>query len=72
MSIWTSGDRIVVPPSSSELDGALEFTIQSVCSGYQVSHGQLPQDPVVIAAVTRQLAVADPAVPGPEICTSPG
>ncbi|MBF4766469.1 lipase [Nocardioides agariphilus] len=68
VSIWTTDDRVVVPPSSSNLDGALDFTIQSVCPGHEVSHGQLPQDPVVIAAVIRQLVVADPAVPGPEIC----
>ncbi len=68
VSIWTTDDRIVVPPSSSELDGALNFTVQSVCPGHQIRHGQLPEDRVVIAAVARQLVVADPAVPGPEIC----
>ena len=68
VSIWTTDDRVVVPPSSSELDGALDFTIQSVCQGHRVSHGQLPQDPVVSAAIARQLVVAAPAVPGPDIC----
>ena len=68
VSIWTTDDRIVVPPSSSELEGAVGFTLQSVCPRAVVSHGELPQDPIVIAAVTRELAVAAPAVPGPEIC----
>jgi triacylglycerol esterase/lipase EstA (alpha/beta hydrolase family) len=68
VSIWTTDDRVVVPQSSSELDGALGFTLQSVCPRAVVSHGDLPQDPIVIAAVTRELAVAEPAVPGPEIC----
>ena len=34
----------------------------------EVTHGDLPRTPAVIAAVTRELAVAEPAVPGPEIC----
>jgi triacylglycerol esterase/lipase EstA (alpha/beta hydrolase family) len=68
VSIWTTDDQIVVPPSSAELDGALGFTIQSVCPGLAVSHGDLPRLPAVIAAVTLQLAVAEPAVPGPEVC----
>jgi triacylglycerol esterase/lipase EstA (alpha/beta hydrolase family) len=68
VSIWSTDDRIVVPPSSAELDGALDFTIQSVCPGLVVSHGDLPHDPAVIAAVTRELAVAEPAVPGAEVC----
>jgi triacylglycerol esterase/lipase EstA (alpha/beta hydrolase family) len=68
VSIWSTDDRIVVPPSSAELDGALDFTIQSVCPGLVVSHGGLPRDPAVIAAVTRELAVAEPVVPAPAIC----
>jgi triacylglycerol esterase/lipase EstA (alpha/beta hydrolase family) len=68
VSIWTTDDQVVVPPSSADLDGALDFTIQSVCPDARVSHGDLPRDPSVIAAVTRELAVAQPAVPGPGIC----
>jgi triacylglycerol lipase len=68
VSIWTTDDRIVVPASSAELNGALGFTVQSVCPGAVVSHGELPQHPIVVATVTRELAVAEPAVPGPEIC----
>ena len=71
ISIWTTDDRIV-PPSSSELEGALGFAVQSVCPGARVSHGQLPQDRIVTALVIRQLALVDPAVPGPAICTAPG
>ncbi len=68
VSIWTTDDQVVVPPSSADLDGALGFTIQSVCPRAVVSHADLPRTPSVIAAVTRELAVAEPAVPGPEIC----
>jgi triacylglycerol lipase len=72
VSIWTTDDRIVVPPSSAALEGAVGFTIQSVCPAAVVSHGDLPVEPSVIAAVTRELAVAEPAVPGPEICPPAG
>ncbi len=68
VSIWTTDDRIVVPTSSSELEGALGFALQSVCPRAVVSHGELPQHPIVIAAVSRELSVAEPAVPSPEIC----
>jgi triacylglycerol esterase/lipase EstA (alpha/beta hydrolase family) len=70
VSIWTTDDQVVVPPSSAELEGALDFTIQSVCPDAAVSHGDLPRDPSVIAAVIRELAPAEPAVPGPGICVS--
>jgi triacylglycerol lipase len=68
VSIWTTDDQVVVPPSSADLDGALDFTVQSVCPGLEVTHGDLPRTPAVIAAVIRELAVAEPVVPGPEIC----
>ena len=68
VSIWTTDDQTVVPPSSAELDGALDFSIQSVCRGATVSHRDLPRSPVVIAAVVRALGVARPSLPGPEIC----
>jgi triacylglycerol esterase/lipase EstA (alpha/beta hydrolase family) len=68
VSIWTTDDQTVVPPSSAELEGALDFTIQSVCPRATVSHRDLPQAPVVIAAVIRELGVARPSVPGPEVC----
>jgi triacylglycerol esterase/lipase EstA (alpha/beta hydrolase family) len=71
-SIWTTDDKTVVPPSTADLDGAVDFTIQSVCPDATVTHGDLPRTPSVIAAVVRELAVAAPAVPGPEICGATG
>ena len=68
VSIWTTDDQTVVPPSSADLEGALDFTVQSVCPGVTVSHGDLPRSPVVIAAVVRELGVDRPSVPGSEIC----
>jgi triacylglycerol lipase len=68
VSIWTTDDKTVVPPSSAELDGALDFTIQSVCPSAVVAHGDLPRTPAVIAAVLSELGVDTPAVPSPKIC----
>ena len=68
VSIWTTDDQVVVPPSSAELDGALDFTLQSVCPRAVVSHRELPGSPIVIAAVTRELAVAEPVLPDASIC----
>ncbi len=69
VSIWTTDDQVVVPPDSAALDGALELTIQSVCPGAVVSHGDLPRDPSVIAVVLEQLGVDAPSVPGTDICS---
>ena len=69
-SIWTTDDQTVVPASSAELEGALGFTIQSVCPGIVVSHGDLPRTPAVMAAAIAQLGADDPAVPGTEVCTA--
>jgi triacylglycerol lipase len=68
VSIWSTDDQVVVPPSSADLDGALDVTVQSVCPRAVVTHGELPSSPIVVAAVTRELGVVAPAGPGPEIC----
>jgi triacylglycerol esterase/lipase EstA (alpha/beta hydrolase family) len=68
VSMWTTDDQVVVPPTSADLAGAVDFSLQSVCPGLTVSHGDLPRSPVVAAAVAAELGVADPAVPGREIC----
>ena len=31
VSVWTTFDDVVLPPSSASLQGALDFTVQSVC-----------------------------------------
>lgn len=63
VSIWTTDDQVVRPPSSAELAGALNFSVQSICSGLVVQHGDLPRDPVVIAMTLRELETSDPALP---------
>lgn len=68
VSIWSVNDQTVVPPDSADLDGALDFAIQSVCPDAVVAHGDLPRTPSVMAAALAQLGTSAPAVPGEEIC----
>ncbi|MGY1855868.1 lipase family alpha/beta hydrolase [Modestobacter sp. SYSU DS0290] len=70
VSIWTTVDRTVTPPSSAELAGALELPVQSVCADSQVSHGRLPTDPLVQAMVVAQLQPGDPVELGPADCAT--
>ena len=58
VSVWSTDDDVVTPPDSARLDGATDLTVQSLCPGRQVSHGQLPTDPVVTEVVEHALAVA--------------
>jgi triacylglycerol lipase len=70
VSIWTTDDRISTPPETASLAGALDFSVQSVCAGRSVTHGQLPNDPAVIAMVLGELRRTPPAVPPASVCSS--
>jgi triacylglycerol lipase len=70
VSIWTNDDSISTPPRTASLAGALDFSVQQVCPHERVTHGQLPENPVVIAMVEAQLRRAAPSVPGAEVCRS--
>lgn len=58
LSIWTEDDETVTPPDSARLPDAINVPLQQLCPGAQVSHGQLPTDPRVIALVIAGLAGA--------------
>jgi triacylglycerol lipase len=60
VSIYTSGDDVVLPPESARLAGALNIEVQSVCAGEAVNHSQLPTDPVVEGLVVTELAAGAP------------
>jgi triacylglycerol esterase/lipase EstA (alpha/beta hydrolase family) len=68
VAIWTTDDETVVPASSGSLEGALDFSVQSVCPGLTVRHGDVPRTPAVIAMVAAELGVDEPALPGPAVC----
>jgi triacylglycerol lipase len=68
ISIWTTDDEISTPPETASLAGALDFSVQQICPGAEVSHGQLPESPVVIAMVEAQLRRSAPALPSAAVC----
>jgi len=70
VSIWTTEDTVVLPPSSARLEGAVNMTVQSVCAGDRVNHGGLPGDAAVHAMVLAELSTSPPAVLGPANCPS--
>jgi triacylglycerol esterase/lipase EstA (alpha/beta hydrolase family) len=68
ISVWSDADEVVVPPDSALLAGALNVTVQSVCSGAQTSHEDLPSDPVVLALLDTALGPGAPAAPADVSC----
>jgi triacylglycerol lipase len=68
VSIWTERDQTVTPPDSARLDGALNLTVQSVCSDARVGHGDLPSSPLVQQIVLAELAAGEPVPLGPADC----
>ncbi|CAN5484762.1 lipase [soil metagenome] len=67
-SVWSTSDEVVVPTDTARLVGALNFTVQSVCPRDRSSHGGLPGDPVVQAALATVLGVDAPAAPTGVTC----
>jgi triacylglycerol esterase/lipase EstA (alpha/beta hydrolase family) len=55
LSLWTAGDEVVQPPTSSVEDGVPSPSIQSVCAASRVNHGGLPNDRAVQAMVLEAL-----------------
>lgn len=55
VSIWTTNDQVVVPPTSARLSGATNVVVQDVCPADAVDHGGMPTDPVVQQIVGQEL-----------------
>lgn len=68
VSMWTDGDQVVVPPTSAKLDGALNFSVQSVCPDLDVAHLGMTANPIVVAMVRAELDATTPAEPTSSIC----
>jgi pimeloyl-ACP methyl ester carboxylesterase len=58
VSVWTTRDDVVTPPSSGRLEGAVDVQLQAVCPDDRVEHGGLPDDPLVAGVVVRAIAAA--------------
>jgi triacylglycerol lipase len=56
-------DQVVTPVDSAALSGALNIVVQEVCPDSTVAHGDLPQDPVVLATLDTVLGAAPPQAP---------
>lgn len=73
-TVWTEDDRTVVPPDSGRLEGGdvLAYSLQSVCPGLELTHADVPESPVVAAAVEAALGTPAPTPPDPAVCDGPG
>ena len=65
--LWTTvrsaSDQVVTPVDSAALSGALNILVQDVCPGSAAAHGDLPSNPVVLAALGSVLGVGTPEPP---------
>ena len=65
--VWTTvrsaSDQVVTPVDSAALSGALNILVQDVCPGSAAAHGDLPSNPVVLAALGSVLGVGTPEPP---------
>jgi triacylglycerol lipase len=69
VSIWSEDDRVVFPPDSAALDGAVDVDVQSVCGGVgDLSHGDLPTDRTVFHLVLDLLGPGAPSTPTAATC----
>jgi triacylglycerol lipase len=68
LSLWTTDDQVVTPPTSARLAGAINVPVQSVCPDERISHDQLPTDPVVTAIVLQAIGPGPIRRPGPGDC----
>lgn len=70
LSIWTEDDQTVTPPDSARLEGAVNVSLQQVCPGATVQHGELPTDPLAVGLVLRALGTGELARPRQADCAA--
>ena len=69
LSLWTTSDEVVQPPTSSVEDDIPSPSVQSVCAASQVNHGGLPNDRAVQAMILEALGTGPIPSLGPGDCT---
>jgi triacylglycerol lipase len=67
-TIRSMTDQVVTPAESAALSGALNIVVQDVCPGSTVAHGDLPRNPVVLAALDSVLGAGTPQPPSAARC----
>ena len=67
-TVRSTSDQVVTPVDSAALSGALNIVVQAVCPGSTAAHGQLPCNPVVLAALGSVLGVEMPQAPTAVAC----
>jgi triacylglycerol lipase len=62
-TVRSTNDQVVTPVDSAALSGALNIVVQDVCPRSTASHGDLPSNPVVLAALSSVLGADTPRAP---------
>lgn len=68
LSLWTTGDDVVVPPDSAVVEGMPSPSLQSICASLRVQHSGLPSNQLVQRLVTEALGPAAMPTWGPGDC----
>jgi triacylglycerol lipase len=68
VTIRSRNDQVVTPADSAALSGALNIVVQDACPGSAAAHGDLPSNPVVLAALDSVLGAAAPQPPVAVAC----
>jgi hypothetical protein len=69
LSLWTTRDDVVIPPSSAVIEGVPSPSLQSICPASLARHGELPADALVQRLVLEALARGPVPTWGPADCT---
>jgi triacylglycerol lipase len=67
-TIRSRSDQVVTPVDSAALSGALNIVVQDACPGTTTAHGDLPNHPVVLAALGSVLGIAELLPPNDVVC----
>ena len=63
ITVRSTDDEVVTPTTSAALNGALNLVVQDFCPSARTSHGGLPGDPLVLAALPTVLGSGPPVLP---------
>jgi pimeloyl-ACP methyl ester carboxylesterase len=63
VTVRSTSDQVVTPVDSAALQGAVNIRVQDVCQNSAAAHGDLPSDPVVLAALGSVLGDEPPSSP---------